>query len=159
MGEKEVVFNKKDFNPIIRYIEENEKVPEKGGIYIGYNPRNEDIYRITYIGETKNLKRGIKQCPKGCTHYSYKLISDQTKRRDLKKELIEVFAPEGNKLADNSRSWGEEWIIKKKDDSINLLRRPDSMLKEGDPNWFEKERIENISISSINGADISSKKV
>lgn len=94
-----------DFKPIISSEKVSEEVPEKPGVYIGYNETEDGELRITYVGESTNLKKRLRRHEKPCTHYSYEVIergdikrgNAESVRKTRESELIERFAPELNR--------------------------------------------------------------
>jgi len=143
-----------DFDPIVDVTEVKDKVPAKAGVYIGYNLTNEDNLRITYVGEAVNLRNRLHRHPKGCTHFSFEVISSgnihegskETRRKKRESELIEKFAPESNiNKVDNKRACNEEWVIRYNEDGgRELWKQPRLGLKEGDPGYFEPKKIKEL---------------
>lgn len=152
-----------DFDPIVYSGEVDKKVPEKPGVHLGYNGKKGEYLRITYVGESKNLKRCLKRHGKGCTHYSYEVIEGgdirigetEDVRKKRKRELIEKFAPECNRRGvDTSRAWGEEWVIKPGKNGMELWKRPDSTLKRGDPSYSPPEKIRSLDLARVEDFDL-----
>lgn len=135
-----------DFFPIVG-VEEIKKVPSEPGVYIGYNEtKKSGEYRITYVGESGNLRQRIHQHPKGCTHFSFEEMLGRTEkqRRQREKQLIEKFRPENNIKHHQPKSLAIEWVVVKEDDCFKLVKQPDSLLKPEDPSYFEKEVVKRV---------------
>lgn len=88
-------------------IEPNETnlVPEKPGIYKGYNLTSKGNLRLTYIGESKNLKKRLNNRGLPCTHYTWEVTRD---RKRKEKELIKKHQPQLNVKYRDKYEWDDE---------------------------------------------------
>jgi len=91
-------------------------VPEKPGVYIGYNQTKYGNLRLTYVGQAQNLRKRLCRHEQPFTHFSFEIIDKNDIRKGTiqnqldarEKELIEEYKPWLNTKG-NHEQWKREW--------------------------------------------------
>jgi len=97
-------------------------IPEKPGVYIGYNQTKYGNLRLTYIGQTQNLRKRLWRHEQPFTHVSFEIIDKadihkgtiQNQLDDREKKLIEKYQPHFNTCFNRTkniqkREWDDDF--------------------------------------------------